>query len=130
MEAFPAPERTGLNSAYWDGLAEGRLMFQRCLACGHAWLPARAECPECLRAEWGWEEASGQGRLVSWVVYHVAFHDWFKARVPYNVATVELAEGPRLLSNIVGDAALRIDMPVVLAIEREEGVALARFRAG
>ena len=128
MAEFPAPERTAVNAPYWDALAQGRLTFQRCNLCRHAWLPARAECPECLRADWGWEEASGGAKLVSWVVYHVAFNDWYRAKLPYNVATVELDEGPRLLSNIVGGAALRIDLPLRLAIEHEEGIALARFR--
>ena len=128
MSDFPAPERTLLNGPYWEALEAGRLVHQRCHACGHAWLPARAECPECLRADWGWTEASGRARLISWVVYHVAFHDWFKPRLPYNVAVVELEEGPRLLTNIVGGAALRIEMPLQLVIEREAGVALARFR--
>jgi uncharacterized OB-fold protein len=129
MADFPAPERTELNAPYWDSLAQGHLTFQRCRHCRHAWLPARAECPECLRADWAWEEASGRAKLVSWVVYHVAFHEWFRPKLPYNVATVELEEGPRLLGNIVGDTTnLRIDMPLSLAIETEEGIALARFR--
>jgi uncharacterized OB-fold protein len=128
MAEFPAPERTPANAPYWDALAEGRLIFQRCRACRHAWLPAREECPQCLRADWAWEDASGQAKLISWVVYHVAFNDWYKAKLPYNVATVELAEGPRLLSNIVGDTPLCIDMQLQSVIEHEDGIALARFR--
>jgi hypothetical protein len=65
---------------------------------------------------------------VSWVVYHHAYHDYFASRLPYNVAVVELEEGPRLISNVVGATGrLRIDMPLKLVIEREAGIALARF---
>ena len=53
--SFPAPEATPLSKPYWDALAEGRLRFQRCRPCGHAWLPPRAECPECWKAEWQWQ---------------------------------------------------------------------------
>jgi len=66
---------------------------------------------------------------VSWVVYHHAYHDYYATRLPYNVAVVELDEGPRLVSNIVDARSdLRIDMPLDVVIQREAGTALARFR--
>ena len=126
--AFPAPQPSALAEPFWKALDDNRLVFQRCLACGHAWLPARGECPGCLAREAQWETASGAARLVSWVVYHHGYHEYFATRLPYNVAVVELAEGPRLISNIVeASDALRIDMPLRLVIQREAGVALARF---
>lgn len=125
---LPKPEATELSRPYWDALREGRLMIQRC-GCGHAWLPARAACPSCLAPEPRWVSASGRGTLVSWVVYHVAYHPAYESRLPYNVALVALDEGPRLLTNIVdGHAALTPDAPVELAVEWEGDTALARFR--
>jgi uncharacterized OB-fold protein len=128
---IPLPTKDAVSAPYWDALAAGRHTFQRCTACGHAWLPPRHECPVCLRAEWTWEAASGEARLISWVVFHTAFHPAFKSRLPYTVAVVELAEGPRLISNIVdcGDPeALRIEQPLALVIEDESGVAIPRYR--
>ncbi|MBV9783793.1 MAG: OB-fold domain-containing protein [Acidisphaera sp.] len=128
---FPLPRRDALNTPYWQSLEEGHLSFQRCGECGKAWLPPRRECPHCLSPEWRWERAGGQARLVSWVVYHIAYHAAFKDRLPYTVAVVELAEGPRLISNIVGAGdpeVLRIDQDLRLAIEHEHGVAVPRFR--
>ena len=126
---FPLPEANPLTASYWQALAEGRLVFQRCRKCGHAWLPARTECTGCLSDEVGWEQASGRGRIVSWVIYHHAFNKAFRDRLPYNVAVVELEEGPRLITNIVNPAAgLAADRPVQLAVEQEHGIALARFR--
>lgn len=125
---FPAPQVNEVSAPYWRALEEGRLTFQRCGTCGHAWLPARTECPHCLAAAARWEVASGNAKLVSWVVYHHGYHDWFARKLPYNVAVIELAEGPRLISTV--DAPhdrLRIDMRLKLAIEREAGIALARF---
>jgi uncharacterized OB-fold protein len=59
---------------------------------------------------------------------HQLGHDYFAGRLPYNVAVVELAEGPRLISNVIAaHDRLRIDMELKLAIQREAGVALARF---
>jgi uncharacterized OB-fold protein len=127
---LPVPERTDLNAPYWDALADGRLMFQRCSTCRLARLPPRSECPRCLAADYEWEEAGGRGRLVSWVVYHRAYHPAFEGRLPYNVALVELEEGPRLITNLVGvegGAGLRVGRSVRLRVEREGELGLARF---
>ena len=127
---IPAPERNELNAPYWDALAQGSLTFQRCTPCGQAWLPPRSECPACLTDNCRWEMAGGDARLVSWVTYHIAYHPAFKDRLPYTVAVVELGEGPRLISNVVGidDApALTIDQRLRLVIEREGGTAVPRF---
>ena len=128
---IPAPERDALNTPYWDSLAQGALSFQRCCACGHAWLPARSECPACLGDQWQWEKAGGGAKLISWVVYRTAFHPAFAKRLPYNVAIVELDEGPRLISNVVGVAdakTLKIDQRLRLVIEDENGTAVPRFK--
>ncbi len=128
---IPRPEITEVNRAYWDGLAEGRLQFQRCTACGAAWLPPRGACPNCLAPEPTWERSRGRGRLISWVVYRHAYADHLKERLPYNVAIVELDEGPRLLTNIVDSAeghGFYVGARLTLALEEEEGLALARFR--
>lgn len=125
--SLAAPEITEISRPYWESLQQGRLMFQRC-DCGHAWLPARRECPSCLGDKPRWEQASGNGRLVSWVVYHTAYHDAFKHRLPYNVAIVELAEGPRLITNMVDShERLVCDAAVELRVESDDGIALARF---
>lgn len=127
---LPLPERTELTAPYWDSLQQGVLSYQKCRHCGHGWLPARTECPACLRDDWHWVPASGQAKVVSWVVFHIAYHKAFEHRLPYNVAIIELSEGPRLISNVVGltePHALRIEQPVRLRIEREGDFALPRF---
>ena len=126
----PAPDITDLNRPYWEALKTGNHTFQRCKNCGHAWLPARSECPECLGEEWSWEQAGGRAKLISWVVYRFGYHASFAQRLPYNVAVVQLEEGPRMISNIVGSGpeALRIDMPLRMVLENEGPFAVARFR--
>lgn len=128
---FPTPTITEVNRPYWEGLQEGKLRFQRCRHCSNAWLPARPNCPNCLSPDAEWQDASGEARIVSWVIYHTAYADHLKSRVPYDVTLVELDEGPRLLTNIVdADAGrrLRADAPVTLLVEQEEGVSIARFK--
>ena len=115
---------------YRAALEDGRLTFQRCGDCGAAWLPPRTECPECWSPNVAWEDASGRATVRSWVVFHVAFDARFKDRTPYNVALVDLAEGPRLVTNIVD---LPEDTDVVghhveLSFERDTDRNLPRFR--
>ncbi|PTW99987.1 Zn-ribbon domain-containing OB-fold protein [Pararhodobacter aggregans] len=132
--AFPRPDIDDLSAPYWEALGKGHLLYQRCLSCGTAWLPARSQCPGCLGPDIGWVPASGGAKLISWVVYHRAFNPAFEDRVPYNVAVVELDEGPRLISNVVGldpeqeiCAQLHLDQPLRLAIRHEQGVAIPAF---
>lgn len=127
----PTPEITALSEPYWDSLAAGVLVFQRCRSCGHAWLPPREACPSCLAADYLWQPASGRGRVLSWVVYHKAYAEHLESRLPYDVTLVELEEGPRLLSNVVdSDAgkALTVNQAVVLEVVERSGASLACFR--
>jgi len=116
---------------YRNALAGRRLDFARCEACGNAWLPASRECPSCLAARWKWQSATGRGILISWCVYHIAYTEALKERLPYIVAVVELEEGPRLITNIVDSdpAELTIDAPVVMDIQSVDGVPTPLFRA-
>ena len=128
MTEMPLPTVTPLTQPFWEGLDAGELRYQRCGACAHAWLPAREECPRCLSDDVSWQPSAGRGRLISWVVYHQAFHPAFAERLPYNVAVVELEEGPRLITNVNADQdALAVEMPLVVSIESESGIRVARF---
>lgn len=129
--ALPAPEITPVTAPYWRSLENGRLSFQHCRACGHAWLPPRSECPSCLKANFDWREASGKGRLVSWVVYRVAYHEALRDRLPYTVAVVELDEGPGLITRLPDHPdghGLTMDAPVELAPSQQDGATIATFR--
>jgi uncharacterized protein len=125
------PEPSEHLAAHRAALAEGRLTFQRCSECGHAWLPPRDQCPGCLSDAWEWNDASGSARVVSWVVYHRAYHPAFADRIPYNVVVAELDEGPRVITNVVGiegGEGLGIDAPLSLVPEMEGSIPVARFR--
>lgn len=98
----PLPTLTDENRPFWESCRAGRLSLQRCGGCGHLRYPISVFCPRCLSAEFDWTEISGRGTVFSYVVFHQAYHAGFKGDVPYNVALVQLEEGPRMYSNIVG----------------------------
>lgn len=110
----PVPEPTHCARPFWAACHEGKLRLQRCGGCGRFVAPARLACPACGAVNLTWQEASGRGRVFSFTVVHRAPDPVFRAEVPYVVAIIELDEGVRLLSNVVGcaPAALRVGMPV------------------
>jgi uncharacterized OB-fold protein len=119
-EATPInPSISDLNRPFWDGCREGRLMMQCCEKCGFKRYPASPICPRCLAVESSWQPVDGRGKVFSFVVFHRAYHPAWEKKVPYNVAMIELDEGPMLLSNVVGisNDALEIGLPVAVDFE-------------
>jgi uncharacterized protein len=115
---------------YWDGVAQGVLMLQHCPDCGCVLHPPEPVCPDCQSDALVWRRASGTGVLFSYTVVHHPTHRSFADRVPYVVALVELDEGVRLVTSIIGapDAQLRVGMPVEVVFVEEENLMLPYFR--
>lgn len=115
------------TAPWWQAAAEGRLLLRRCRACGAAHLYPRPFCPSCWSEDVVWAQASGAATLYTYSV--VRFNDLppFAERVPYVAAIVELAEGPRLMSNIVEcePDRLEIGMPLQVTFRRDTDVAAA-----
>ncbi len=127
----PLPRPTEDSAPYWEAARNGELRMQRCSDCGHLRFPPAILCPRCLSENAEWVRLSGRGRVFSWIVVHQSQHPAFNADAPYNVAIVELEEGPRLHANIVGCAndAIFIGMPVEVVFEKvSEEIALPKFR--
>lgn len=126
--AHPRPAITHDNAFFWEGVAAGKLLLQRC-ACGRLRHPPGPVCPSCHSFSWTAALASGRGRVYSFVVAHHPAIPPFE--YPNPIGLVELEEGPRIVANLVGVAreAIRIGMPVVCEIvEVEPGFRLPRFR--
>ncbi|MEU1102995.1 OB-fold domain-containing protein [Streptomyces tibetensis] len=98
---FDLPEPDAFTRTYWDAAAEGRLLIRRCVACGRAHHYPREFCPHCWSEDVRWETASGRATLYTWSVVHRNDLPPFPDRVPYVAAVVELAEGPRMMTEIV-----------------------------
>ena len=101
---FPVPVPSPETEPFWTAAREQRLVLPRCNGCGGHWFPPSLACPLCGFERYSWVPASGRGTVFSFVVYHRVYHRAFKEKVPYVVAVIELEEGPRLISNLVGIA--------------------------
>jgi hypothetical protein len=105
-----------LSRAYWEAAREGRLLIQRCSACGEHQFYPRGHCVHCSASGPEWVEAKGTGRLHTFSVVHRTATPGFQDDVPYVFGIVELDEGPRLTVNVVDTPheELACDMPVRL----------------
>ena len=107
---------------YWEGLREGKLMLPRCRACRRAFFYPRVLCPHCHAADIEWFQASGRGTLHSFEIGYQSFNKAFKVKPPFVLAMIELEEGPRMMSNLIGiepdPKKIRCDMPVEVVFEK------------
>ncbi|MGD9891711.1 MAG: Zn-ribbon domain-containing OB-fold protein [Dehalococcoidia bacterium] len=117
--AKPLPVRTEENAPFWDSAKRHALEMQRCGNCGRFRYPVADFCPRCLSPEFEWQAVSGNATLYSYIIVHQRYDPSFADDLPYNVAVVELDEGPRLVSNIVGipNGDIRVGMPLTITYE-------------
>ncbi len=120
---FDRPEIDTFTRRYWNAAAEGRLLIRRCRGCGDAHHYPREICPSCWSDAVDWEEASGRATLYTWSVVHRNDLPPFGDRVPYTAAVVTLAEGPRMMTEVVDcpESDLRIGMELRVAFRTGEG---------
>ena len=124
----PIPWPNPTTQPFFDAARARRLRLQRCPRDGCFFYP-RSRCPRCLGADWEWCDASGRGEIHSFTVDRVGHLPGLEQAVPYAIAIVELAEGPRMTARIVDcDVdALRVGQPVEARYEDVEGVTLVHF---
>ncbi|MGI6855121.1 Zn-ribbon domain-containing OB-fold protein [Mesorhizobium sp. 1B3] len=90
MAPVPSPE----TEKFWAAARDRRLLVGMCHTCEKHHFYPRSHCPHCLSEEIEWRDAAGTGTIYSVSVMR-------RASVPYAMAYVELAEGPKMLANVV-----------------------------
>ena len=117
------------NAWWWEGIQDGKLLIQQCGSCGELRHPPRPMCGKCQSLDWGAFESRGRGSVYSYTVMH---HPQFPGfEYPFVAALIELGEGTRIVSNVVGcdPDEVHIGMPVELSIENvDEEMKLPLFR--
>ena len=110
--AKPVPRPTPTEQPFYDACAAGKLVLQRCQSCGHVLFYPRTHCDACQSDQLVWENASGAGTIASYTVVRRGVSADFEA--PYVIALIDLAEGPRLMSQVVdtGPDALAVGLSV------------------
>ena len=118
---YDIPDIDPFTRTYWDAAADGRLLVRRCRACGRAHHYPREFCPYCWSEQVDWEEASGRATLYTWSTVHRNDLPPFAGRTPYVAAVVDLAEGPRMMTQIVDCAEAELAAGMRLRVLYRDG---------
>lgn len=129
----PVPIADELTRPFWEAAREGRLMVQRCGACGYYNHPPRTFCDACLSRQLAYTPVSGRGTVYSFTVMHQRDVAGFEEDAPFINIVVELEEQPRLLmvANLPGGERekVRVGAPVEVYFEnRGDGVVIPQFK--
>ena len=131
--AKPLPEITEITKPLWEASKRGELVIQKCRKCGHMqWYP-RPSCVNCASRELEWTKVSGRGKVYSFTVVRqvIGNSPEFQKDIPFVVAEIDLEEGVRLYSNIIGIAheEVEVDMPVEVVFEEcTTDISLPKFK--
>lgn len=119
MTDKPVPMPTTDTVEFWRGCNHVQLIYQRCAACGHVQFYPRPFCIECQSDDVTSHVSSGRGTIHSFTVVHRAANRSFDGDVPFVLALVDLDEGFRIMTNIVGEGRLSaaIDQRIRIVFE-------------
>jgi len=127
----PLPVVQPWSEAFWEAAKEHRLLIQECKDCGVKIFYPRKFCPECWSSNLGWSEASGKGKVFSYTVTMTGVEEKFADDLPFVLAWVDLEEGVRMLTNIVGsepdEVSIGMDVEVVFEDVTSE-ISLPKFK--
>lgn len=119
------------STGFWEAAGSGKLEFQHCRSCDHVQFPPRHQCARCWSDDVEPVRSSGRGVVESVTIVRRAPLAEFRDRVPYAIASIVCEEGPRMITNLVGDGALdaRIGDAVAVCFETDaDGNTLPQFR--
>lgn len=127
----PLPEMEFEEKPYWESLKQHAMKIQQCDACGKWCFLPRARCPHCMSTSLAWKPVSGRGKVYATTTQHYPPSPGFKDDVPFNISLVELDEGVRMMTNVVGCPVenVKIGMRVeVVYDDVTKDITLAKFK--
>lgn len=120
---------TGRDNAYfWEGVADGCVLIQKCTACASLRHPPSPMCPSCQSLEWTTVEAAGTALLHSYTICHHPLPPWESG--PYAVVLIDLdiadsSDKPRLVCGTRGIAPEELEIGMRLRLVYEDGLVFA-----
>ena len=127
----PLPTISGETKPFWDSCRLGNLVIQRCEQCSQYQFYPRGICAHCWSNNIKWIKSSGKGTVWTYTITHQNRPPGFAEDVPYVLALVELEEGVRMFTNIVGcnPRDVTIGMPVeVTFVRANDQISIPYFR--
>ena len=127
----PLPQPTQWSKPFWEGCRKHEFLVQKCQDCHKYIFYPKMFCPDCLSSNLEWVKSSGKGKVYSYMVVYSYQPTEFEENLPYVVAIIELEEGIRLMSNVIGCSpeTVKCDMKVgVVFDDVTEEVTLPKFK--
>ena len=129
----PLPSPSPETERFWEGCRNHELLLPYCRGCESYFFYPRSFCPNCFSWDIEWRKASGRGKIYTFAIQHRAWHRGWAEDVPYVNAMVDLDEGPRIYTNIVGvepdPKNIQCDMAVEVVFEDvSDEITLPKFR--
>ena len=128
---LPRPDEPDTRE-FWAATKEKEFRYQQCRDCDQIVFYPRRHCTGCTSGNLEWKVASGKGAVYTYSVVRQSYHPFFRNLVPYAVAWVDLEEGPRVLTNIVGVEDPLNDVAIGQAVQLEweeyEDLSIPLFR--
>lgn len=132
-ETLPVPMPTGLTGEFWAAAKQGKLVLQCCSHCKALQSYPKPWCSECGSEDLTWREVSGKGTVYSYTIPRQVVDNSpaFEEKMPFVVAIVQLEEGPRIYSNIIGLPPEKVKIGMELEVVFEDAspdIALPKFQ--
>ncbi|MBL4681576.1 MAG: OB-fold domain-containing protein [Pseudomonadales bacterium] len=128
--ARPLPKFDEADTAeFWAGTKEKEFRYQQCDNCQKIIFYPRRTCTGCTNSQLIWKVSNGLGKIYTFSIVRLSYHPFFKQQLPYVVAWIDIDEGPRILSNVVGCDAedVKIGTEVKLEWEIHENLNIPLF---
>jgi uncharacterized OB-fold protein len=113
------PEVDHINARFFEGLAQGKLLVQRCTECGHIQFYPKAWCVSCASLSLEWVEANPRGKVYTYTIINrvIGNSKDFEREVPYAVGSVELEEGVRVYGRLLAGSPSVISVGAQVVFE-------------
>ena len=128
---LPIPLHEDLSKPFWEATKRHELILPKCNSCSSIFFYPREACPECTSMDLSWTKVSGKGRVYSYTHVKQSVHPSFQSANGHIYAIIELAEGPKIPSNILecDPENVQVDMNVIATFEDiDEDFTLLKFK--
>jgi uncharacterized OB-fold protein len=117
---------------FWAATRDKALKYQQCDYCQTIIFYPRRHCTGCTQGTLQWLTSAGKGTIYTFSVVRLSYHPFFRQQLPYAVAWIDLDEGPRILSNVIGITdpikELTIGQAVIVDWEEHEELCIPLFK--
>ena len=128
---IPIPPNEDLTKPFWEATKRGELIIPYCNSCSTLFFYPREVCPNCFSKDLGWKKMSGKGHVYTYTHVRQAVHPSFQSANGHIYAIVQLDEGPKIPSGILGfePEEVYVDMPVSVVFDDiTEDYTLVKFQ--